>query len=101
MREAAGDRYVEATVMGPVVVGRTEAEYRRRLVDFAERFGNGRTADQLEERWKKSGMLLGTPEQAAETVAALESAGVDRVYLQWLDLADFDGLASTVDIVCG
>ena len=101
MREAAGDRQVEATVMGPVVVGRTEAEYRRRLVDFAERFGNGRAPDQLEERWRGSGMIFGTPEQAAEAVAALEKAGVDRIYLQWLDLADFDGLAATVDIVCG
>jgi alkanesulfonate monooxygenase len=101
MRQAAGDRQVEATVMGPVVVGRTEADYRRRLVDFAERFGNGRTPDELEERWAQTGILLGTPDQAAETIAALEGAGVDRIYMQWLNLADFDGLAETVDIVCG
>lgn len=101
MREAAGDRQVEATVMGPVVVGHTEAEYRRRLSDFAERFGNGRGPDELEGRWKESGMIFGTAEQAAEAVGALETAGVDRIYLQWLDLANFEGLASTVDVVCG
>ncbi len=101
MREAAGDRQVEATVMGPVVVGRTEAEYRTRLANFAEQFGNGRGPDELEMRWKESGMIFGTPDRAAEAVAALDDAGVDRIYLQWLDLADFDGLASTVDIVCG
>jgi alkanesulfonate monooxygenase SsuD/methylene tetrahydromethanopterin reductase-like flavin-dependent oxidoreductase (luciferase family) len=101
MREAAGNRQVEATVMGPVVVGHTEAEYRKRLVDFAARFGNGRGPDELEEGWRRSGMIFGLPEQAAEAVAKFEAAGVDRIYLQWLDLADFNGLAATVDIVCG
>jgi alkanesulfonate monooxygenase len=101
MREAAGNRHVEATVMGPAVVGNTEAEYRDRLVDFAERFGNGRAPDELDERWKRSGMIFGLPEQAAEAVANLEAAGVERIYLQWLDLTDYEGLATTVDIVCG
>jgi len=100
MREAAGDRDVEATVMGPVVVGQNGAEYRKRLVDFAERFGNGRSPEDLESRWRSSGIIFGVPDQAAEAVGALESAGVDRIYLQWLDLADYDGLAESVDIVC-
>ena len=34
-------------------------------------------------------------------MAALEAAGVDRIYLQWLDLADFEGLAATVDVMSG
>jgi alkanesulfonate monooxygenase SsuD/methylene tetrahydromethanopterin reductase-like flavin-dependent oxidoreductase (luciferase family) len=101
MRESEGDRHVEATVMGPVVVGRTGAEYRARLARFAERFGNGRRPDELDERWKGSGMIYGTADQAVEAVAALEAVGVERTYLQWLDLADFDGLAATVDMLCG
>ena len=101
MREAAGDRLVEATVMGPVVIGRTETEYRARLVDFAEQFGNGRAPEELEESWKGSGMIFGTADRAQEAIAALEDVGVQRIYVQWLDLANFDGLAETVDIVCG
>ncbi|HLF59632.1 MAG TPA: LLM class flavin-dependent oxidoreductase [Acidimicrobiia bacterium] len=101
MREAAGDRQVEATVMGAAVVGATETEYRRRLGAFAERFGGGSTPVELEEEWRGSGVIFGVPDQAAEQVAALEAAGVERIYLQWLDLADYDGLAETVDLVCG
>ena len=44
-------------------------------------------------------MILGTPAQAAETVAGLEAAGVERIYLQWLDLADTDGIGEMLDVV--
>jgi hypothetical protein len=46
-------------------------------------------------------VIFGTGGQAAEIVAQFEAAGVDRIYLQWLDLADFEGLAATVDVMCG
>jgi alkanesulfonate monooxygenase len=101
MREAAADRQVEATVMGPAIVGGTETAYRRRLDAFAARFGGGMSPAELEEEWNNSGEIFGVPDQAAEKVAALEAAGVERIYLQWLDLADYDGLAETVDLVCG
>ena len=99
MREAAGERTVEATVMGHALVGTTDSEYRERLAKTALRLEA--TPEELEERWTNAGLILGTPAQAAESVAALEEAGVERIYLQWLDLADYDGLASTLDIVRG
>ena len=99
MWEAAGQRNVEATVMGPVIVGRTDSDYRARLARFAAKFGNGRTPEEVESRYRSLGMILGTPEQAAETVAGLEAAGVERVYLQWLDLADIDGIGDMLDVV--
>jgi hypothetical protein len=34
-------------------------------------------------------------------VVALEEAGVERLYLQWLDLDDLDGMRETVSIVRG
>ena len=46
-------------------------------------------------------MLFGTPTQLREKIAALEEAGVERLYLQWLDLADYDGLARMVELVRG
>jgi alkanesulfonate monooxygenase SsuD/methylene tetrahydromethanopterin reductase-like flavin-dependent oxidoreductase (luciferase family) len=61
MREAAGDRQVEVTVMGSVETGS-----RARL---------------------------------SEQILSLEEAGVERVYLQWLDLTDFAGMAAMVDEV--
>jgi alkanesulfonate monooxygenase SsuD/methylene tetrahydromethanopterin reductase-like flavin-dependent oxidoreductase (luciferase family) len=101
MREAADERQVDATVMGPVVVGASQAEYQQRLSAFAERFGGGSAPAELEEEWEGSGVIFGAPDQAAERVATLEDAGVERIYLQWLDLADFDGLAEAVEVVCG
>jgi hypothetical protein len=32
-------------------------------------------------------------------MAELEEAGVERFYLQWLDLTDYDGLARMVELV--
>lgn len=99
MREAAGNRQVEATVMGPALVGRTEAEYRERLSRAAAR--RDMDPDDLEKRFVERGLIVGTPERAAETVAALEDAGVERIYVQWLDLDDLDGMRDTVTVVRG
>ena len=101
MREAARGRQVEATVMGPVIVGRTDAEYRDRLTRFAAGFGNGRTPEEVESRYREFGALLGTPARVAETVAGLADAGVDRIYLQWLDLSDLGGIEEMLDVVLG
>ncbi len=101
MGEAAGERKVEATVMGPVIVGRTDAEYRDRLTRFAAGFGNGRAPEEVEARYREFGALLGTPGRVAETVAGLADAGVDRIYLQWLDLSDPGGIDEMLDVVLG
>ena len=34
-----------------------------------------------------------------EQISALEQAGVERIYLQWLDLTDFDGMAQMLEQV--
>jgi len=99
MRHAAGDRLVEATVMGPALVGRTDAEYRGRLETRAAK--RGISPDDLEKRYVDGGIPVGNPGRAAETVAALEQAGVERIYVQWLDLDDLDSMKETVTIVRG
>lgn len=90
--EAAGrdPQSVEVTVMGPVMTGRDHSEYREVL----ERAALQRDTDAatLEQRWLDAGVPIGPPERIGETLGALENAGVDRMYLQWLDLSDFDGL---------
>lgn len=99
MREAAGDRDVEATVMGPALVGATEAAYRERLAKAAS--ARDISPEDLEQRYVDNGIPVGTPDRAAETVAALEEAGVQRWYVQWLDLDDLDAMKDTVSIVRG
>ncbi len=97
MQEAAGDRVVEATMMGPVMVAATDTE----LADLVSAAAGHRniTTDELINRWHKAGKLFGTPPQLREQIAALEEAGVERLYLQWLDLTDYDGLARMVELV--
>ena len=99
MREAAGDRQVEATVMGGAMVGRTQAEYQDRLARSAA--SRGLSPKELEDRYVNNGFPVGTPDRVADTVAGLEEAGVERIYVQWLDLDDSDAMRETVDIVRG
>jgi alkanesulfonate monooxygenase SsuD/methylene tetrahydromethanopterin reductase-like flavin-dependent oxidoreductase (luciferase family) len=99
MRKAADGRDVEPTMMGGALVGRTQSEFEERLaIAAAER---EITPQEMEARYVDNGHPVGTPDRVAETVAALEEAGVERIYVQWLDLSDFDGMADTVDIVRG
>lgn len=84
---------IEVTVMGPIMTGRDEADFRDRLgAAAAERDVE---PDALLERWTNAGIPAGAPEQVAEKLAALERIGVNRYYLQWLDLDDRDGLEMT------
>lgn len=99
MRKAAGDRLVEPTVMGPALVGRTDAEYQTRLNAAASR--RDLPAEDLEQRYTNGGIPIGTPDRVADTVASLEEAGVERIYVQWLDLDDLDAMKATVSVVRG
>ena len=99
MRDAAGDRQVEVTLMGPAVVGKDDAAFRSRLEAMAA--NRDTTADELEANLVERGLLVGTPERVAETVSALEEVGVSRLYIQWLDLDNLDGMKETVTVVRG
>lgn len=83
--------------------GRDPAKVRRSLMTgivFAENQtalqtkiaarGTHLTAQDLQKR----GLIVGTPQDLPEQLAALAQAGVQRVMLQWLDLEDLTGLQS-------
>lgn len=97
MRAAADGRAVEATVMGGALVGRSEAEFQERLARAAA--ARKITPKELEERYVDNGFPVGTPGRVADTIAGLADAGVERVYIQWLDLDDLETMKDTVDIV--
>lgn len=104
MRQAAQEAgrdpaAVEVTMMGQVVTGRSESEYREVLAKRAA----ARSLDpaEYEQRLAAAGVPHGPSSQVRETLAALEEAGVTRFYLQWLDLSDLDGCRRTVEAVLG
>lgn len=95
--EAAGrnPHAITMSVMGPVLVGRDEAEYRSNLAAAASE--RDRTPQEFEERWAKAGIPIGPPERARETLAELESAGITKFYVQHLDLSDQSTLPATFE----
>jgi F420-dependent oxidoreductase-like protein len=82
-RDPASMVYSSALVL---CVGRDEAEIARRAAAI------GREVAELRERG-----VAGTPAEAVDILGRYAEAGAERVYLQVLDLADFDHL----DLVAG
>ncbi|HEY7703544.1 MAG TPA: LLM class flavin-dependent oxidoreductase [Acidimicrobiia bacterium] len=99
LREAAaelgrsnGD--VLISVMGPAHVRPSREEYEQALSTTAA--SRGMQPSALQERWDSIGVPCGTPEDAAPVISALRQAGVDRYYLQWVDITDTTGLEANI-----
>jgi len=95
MREAAAAAgrdpgWITASVMGPAVVASSESAFANMMAGAA-RFRSV-TVEALTERWSKAGIPMGTPDQVSPAFAAFEQAGVEKYYLQWLDLTDHRGI---------
>jgi alkanesulfonate monooxygenase SsuD/methylene tetrahydromethanopterin reductase-like flavin-dependent oxidoreductase (luciferase family) len=88
---------IEVTVMGPVVTGSDEADFRERLSRAAAE--RAVDPDALLERLTDAGVPVGPPDRVKATLAALARVGVSRYYLQWIDLDDRQGLVDTVSIL--
>ena len=87
------------SVMGPVLVGIDDADYRRRLEAAAA--ARNDEPEELERRWASHGIPLGPPSRVAETLAGLEEAGITKFYVQHLDLADLTDLDQTFRVLRG
>ena len=70
--------------MTGLVFGLDEDEVQRKL--------HGRNVSDLMER----GLIVGTPTEVKRQVGRLAEAGLQRVMLQWLDLAGLEALAKAV-----
>lgn len=81
---------VTVSVMGQIHAGVDAAAYRETLRrDAAWR---GIDESQLRQRVESSGAPHGTPDQVGEALAALAAVGVEKYYLQRLDVTDLEGL---------
>ncbi|MEX2624506.1 MAG: LLM class flavin-dependent oxidoreductase [Acidimicrobiia bacterium] len=95
VREAAATagrdpQSITMSVMGPAVLAPSTAVFSGLMAEAA-RFRKV-TVEALTERWQKAGVPMGTPDQAAAAFGALEEVGVQKYYLQWLDLTDHRGI---------
>ncbi|MFP5332885.1 MAG: LLM class flavin-dependent oxidoreductase [Acidimicrobiia bacterium] len=88
---------IEITIMGPIITGVNETDFHQRLARMASE--RATDPDSLVDRWKQSGIPVGAPDEVRTALAALERAGVDRYYLQWIDLDDRQGLETTWNAV--
>jgi len=82
---------VRRSMMTGIVFGRRTAEVEERLK------ARGRTREELRAR----GAIVGTPEEIPDQIAALDTAGLQEVMLQWLDLDDLEGLEFLARAVLG
>ena len=90
--EREGREPIPLSVMTGCAIGADEAEARERVRRRLERAGQQIDPDDyVRERGEK--LVLGTVEQAAETLRTFEKAGVARVMLQHLDHTDLDMVA--------
>lgn len=81
LREAGRDpAAVRRTLMTTLLFGRGDADLRRKLA--------GRDPQSLRAR----GVIVAAGQQVLDSLKAYETAGAQRVMLQWLDLDDLDGL---------
>jgi alkanesulfonate monooxygenase SsuD/methylene tetrahydromethanopterin reductase-like flavin-dependent oxidoreductase (luciferase family) len=76
------------SLMTGCVIGRDEAEVRERATALQRIRGDDGDIGAWIARNADGGMLIGTVEQLADRVVALEEAGVTRVFLQHLDHRD-------------
>jgi alkanesulfonate monooxygenase SsuD/methylene tetrahydromethanopterin reductase-like flavin-dependent oxidoreductase (luciferase family) len=88
---------ITMSVMGPVLVGTDEADYRRKLEAAAA--ARGDNPEEFESRWASHGIPLGPPSRVAETLAGLDEAGITKFYVQHLDLADLTSLDQTFEVL--
>ncbi len=89
------------SMMGPVLVGPDHKTYRERLTALAT--SRDRTPEELEAQYADLGVPHGPAEKAQATIARLAEAGVQRFYVQHLDLdpLDTDFLDETFEILAG
>jgi alkanesulfonate monooxygenase SsuD/methylene tetrahydromethanopterin reductase-like flavin-dependent oxidoreductase (luciferase family) len=88
---------ITMSVMGPVLIGVDEADYRRKL-EAAAAARNDEPAE-LERRWASHGIPIGPPSRVAEALDGLRLAGVTKFYVQHLDLSDLTGLDQTFEVL--
>lgn len=77
--------HVRRSLMTGCIFGRDAQVVERK----ARLYGGGKNSP---EELRRRGMIVGGPEQIREQLAELETAGVQRVMLQWLELDDLQGI---------
>jgi alkanesulfonate monooxygenase SsuD/methylene tetrahydromethanopterin reductase-like flavin-dependent oxidoreductase (luciferase family) len=88
---------ITASVMGPVLVGSDEADYRRKVEEAAA--ARDDSPEELENRWMAHGIPMGPPDLVARALADLEAVGVSKYYVVHLDVSDLSGLDETFAIL--
>jgi alkanesulfonate monooxygenase SsuD/methylene tetrahydromethanopterin reductase-like flavin-dependent oxidoreductase (luciferase family) len=90
---------ITVSVMGPVLVGVDEADYRRKLESAAAVRDDD--PEELERRWASHGIPMGTSARVTDTLAGLGEAGVTKFYVQHLDLPQPAELDQTFEVLRG
>jgi len=83
------------SMMTGAIAGTDRAAYEEHLARIAVEDPFGRSAEALAERYEERGAPVGTTEEVSETVAKLEEAGIQRLYVQHFGPYEHDLLEDT------
>lgn len=89
------------SVMTAVITGPDRPAYEENLARIAAADPFGRSAADLETRYRERGLPIGTADEAQEAVAGLAAVGVERIYVQWFGPYEDDLLESTFGALRG
>lgn len=81
----------------PPIVGRDEAEYRRRLETFAA--DRSVEVGRFEQSFRDIAVPLGTHEEARDTLGRVGETGISRYYLQIMGSFDLDYAAELLEVL--
>ena len=100
MRQAAEDAdrdpaSIAISMMGPVFVGRDEADYR----SVIEAAASDRDVEvsEFEKRLESNGVPMGWGDRLTETLTGLAEVGVEHLYFQHLDVGNLSTLDATLE----
>ncbi len=87
---------ITISMMGPAVIAEDQAGLKSHLAKAAA--FRDITVDALVDRWKKTGVPFGTVDEVTDAFGRLGEAGIDKYYLQWLQLDDHEGVSDLVSL---
>jgi len=84
LEEAAGDRKLEISRMGPFLIGESRSQLLENAKRQLRKFGREERPEAFIDRISKAGAPCGTPDEVARQVGGLVDEGVEKFYFQTL-----------------
>jgi alkanesulfonate monooxygenase SsuD/methylene tetrahydromethanopterin reductase-like flavin-dependent oxidoreductase (luciferase family) len=90
---------IRHSIMLTHLIGRDQAEVRRRAQRLKEITGRPDAVDEILDNMRAGGRIVGTPDEVIEQIRDWDTRGIERIMLQTLDMDDIAVLELIADEV--